>query len=232
MTNIYNAITKHLPVSEQPYEKCKSYGASTLTDYELLAVILRSGVPGTNSIEMSKQVLSAAGEYGIAGLGNLNLNKLTSINGIGEVKAIMILCIIELAKRYAKSSIRPTLEFSNSKSVASYYMQEMRSYEKETLIAIMLNTKNMYLGESIVSVGTVNASFISPREVFIDALEKKAVRIILIHNHPSGNPTPSKEDLTATSRIREAGRLLDIELLDHIIIGDNRYISLKERNLL
>ena len=147
-------------------------------------------------------------------------------------EAIQILCLCELSKRMSQLSAREDLDFSRPDTIAAYYMEDMRYYRQEHLKLLMLNTRSRLIGESEISRGTVNMSVISPRELFIEALQKNAVYIILLHNHPSGDPMPSREDILVTQRIREGGSLLGIELLDHIIIGDNCYVSLAEQKLL
>lgn len=217
----------------RPYEKCLEHGAATLNDTELLAVLLRTGVKGLDVLELAKYILGPnCGEQGILNIHNLTLEELKSIKGIGTVKAIQILCLSEFAKRLAKANAKEGLVFSLPSSIAEYYMEEMRHQKQEHMKLLMLNTKSKLLGESDVSKGTVNASLISPRELFIEALNKQAVSIILLHNHPSGDPTPSKTDVLLTKRVKEAGDLIGIELLDHIIIGDNCYISFAEKELL
>ena len=155
-----------------------------------------------------------------------------TIKGIGKVKAIQISCISELAKRLSKASYQEALCFSEPDTIARYYMEDMRHGKQEQMKLLMLNTKAKLIGETNISKGTVNASLITPRELFIEALQKSAVYIIIIHNHPSGDPTPSREDLLITKRIFDAGKLIGIELLDHIIIGNNRYMSFREEGML
>lgn len=218
---------------ERPYEKCLEHGAASLTDTELLAVLLRTGVKGLDVLELAKYILGPnCGEQGVLNIHNLTLEELKTIKGIGTVKAIQILCLSEFAKRLAKASAKEGLVFSLPSSIAEYYMEEMRHQKQEHMKLLMLNTKSKLLGESDVSKGTVNASLVSPRELFIEALNKQAVSIILLHNHPSGDPTPSKTDILLTKRVKEAGDLIGIELLDHIIIGDNCYFSFAEKELL
>ena len=218
---------------ERPYEKCLEHGADSLTDTELLAVLLRTGVKGLDVLERAKYILGPnCGEQGVLNIHNLTLEELKTIKGIGTVKAIQILCLSEFAKRLAKASAKEGLVFSLPSSIAEYYMEEMRHQKQEHMKLLMLNTKSKLLGESDVSKGTVNASLVSPRELFIEALNKQAVSIILLHNHPSGDPTPSKTDILLTKRVKEAGDLIGIELLDHIIIGDNCYFSFAEKELL
>lgn len=219
--------------SERPYEKCLCYGAEVLSNTELLAVLLRTGTKGLNVMELSKQLLCLpTGEENLLNIHYFTLQKLKDFKGIGDVKAIQILCLSELAKRLAKASVKERVVFQLPSTVAEYYMEEMRHLKQESMKLLMLNTKGKLLGETNVSKGTVNASLITPRELFLKALECEAVSIILIHNHPSGDPSPSREDIINTKRIKEAGSLIGIELIDHIIIGDFRYTSMRERGIL
>lgn len=218
---------------ELPYEKCLEQGANSLSNTELLAVLLRTGTKGINVLELAEYILSSScGDSGILNIHSCTLEKLTSIRGIGNVKAVQILCLSELAKRLAKATAKEGLILSLPSTIADYYMEEMRHQKQEHMKLLMLNSKSKLLGEKDISKGTVNASLVSPRELFIEALEKQAVAIILIHNHPSGDTTPSEHDILLTKRVQEAGRLIGIELLDHIIIGNNCYMSFAEEQLL
>ena len=224
---------KDMLKEERPYEKCLLHGAQHLSDVELLAVLLRTGTKGLNSLALAERVLQdPEGEQSILAIHHLTLQKLKKIKGIGEVKAIQILCLSELAKRLAKASAKQGLIFQMPSTIAEYYMEELRHQKQETMKLLMLNTKTKLIGEKDISKGTVNYSAISPRELFIEALECGAVYIILLHNHPSGDPTPSQSDIDLTKRIKEAGNIIGIELLDHIIIGNNCYISMAEGQLL
>lgn len=228
-----NRTMKELMEDERPYEKCLSYGPEHLTNTELLAVLLRTGTKGMNSLELARNILQTqSGEEDILKIHHLTMQKLKKIKGIGKVKAIQIICLSELAKRLAKTSAKEGLIFNLPSSIAEYYMEEMRHQKQEHMKLLMLNTKSMLIGEKNISKGTVNASLVSPRELFIEALECGAVSIIMIHNHPSGDPTPSKSDFLLTKRVKDAGDLIGIELLDHIIIGNNCYISFAEEKLL
>ncbi len=224
---------KELSENERPYEKCLRYGAEYLSDTELLAVLLRTGVKGMNSLELAQKILQTPSEgTGLLNIHHLTLQKLKNIRGIGTVKAIQILCLSELAKRLAKTSAGEGLIFNNPTTIAEYYMEELRHQKQEQMKLLMLNTKTKLIGETDISKGTVNASLVSPRELFIEALNQEAVSIILIHNHPSGDPTPSKSDILLTKRVKDAGDLIGIELLDHIIIGNNCYISFSEQKMI
>lgn len=224
---------KELLEEERPYEKCEGKGASNLTDIELLAILLRTGTRGRSSLDLARKILHPQdGAGGVVSLHHWTMEQLRRIKGIGRVKAIQILCICELAKRLSKAEAFPRLQFTTPSSIAAYYMEDMRHQPQEQMKLLLLNTKTRLIGETDISKGTVNASLISPRELFIEALQKNAVSIILMHNHPSGDPTPSKEDILISRRIRDAGNLIGIELLDHIIIGNNCYVSLTEQKLI
>lgn len=215
---------------DRPYEKCERFGAENLTDAELLAVLLRTGTRGENSLQLAHRLIQSD----LSGRGILNIHRwtfeqLTRVRGIGRVKAIQILCLSELAKRMARSAAVESLDFSQPDTIAKYYMEDMRHREKEILKLLLLNTRTRLIGEINVSTGTVDTALVSPRELFMEALQRNAVCIILLHNHPSGDPTPSLADVQITRRIYEAGALIGIELLDHIIIGDNCFVSMKEK---
>ena len=199
-----------MPRDERPYEKCSRLGAEHLSDVELLAVLLRTGTRGENALELAGRILYHAGGIGILGIHQFNAERLKQIKGIGNVKAIQISCISELAKRLAKASYQDTVCFTDPKTIAQYYMEDLRHEKQEHM----------------------NASLVTPRELFIEALQKNAVSIIILHNHPSGDPSPSREDMLTTKRIQDAGALIGIELLDHIIIGNNCYISFREEGML
>ena len=232
MENQRNTI-RELPAPERPYEKCMAMGASALSDAELLAVILRTGTKGQGALETARKILSLSpAAEGLLGLHHLTVNELRKVPGIGMVKAVQLSCIGELSKRMTRKSIDREELFSSPDVVAAYFMEEMRHKEKEELRVVFLNTKGRRLHDTVISIGTVNSSMVSPREIFLVALKFQAVSIILLHNHPSGDPAPSREDILVTGRVAEAGKLIGISLTDHIIIGDRCYISLKERGML
>ena len=215
---------------ERPYEKCEQYGAENLTDAELLAVLLRTGTKGENSLQLAQKILHPDFiQDGILSIHQWSLEQLIGLKGIGKVKAVQILCLSELAKRLSKAEARKRLDFSAPETIARYYMEDMRHRNREIMKLLFLNTKSRFLGENDISVGTVNSTLVSPREIFVEALRKNAVSVILLHNHPSGDPTPSKDDVLVTKRVHEAGEIIGIDLLDHIIIGDNCFISLREK---
>ncbi len=224
---------KQLPLSEKPYEKCIQYGAQALSDAELLAVIIRTGTRGESAVSLAQNILS---EFqfpeGMLGLLRASIPELCKIKGIGTVKAVQIKCIGELSKRIARAGFGTQPVFSSPEEIANYYMEQMRHEMRELAVVMMLNSKNRLLHEMVISTGTVNHSLVSPREIFLEALRYQAVSVCLIHNHPSGDPTPSREDIMITRRLKEAGEIIGIYLLDHIIIGDNSYNSMKKRGIL
>lgn len=220
---------KHLPPQMQPYEKCVAFGPRFLTDAELIACILRSGTREYTSVALAELLLKhRKGNEGLEGLCTLSYEELTEVPGIGRVKALQIQCIFELAKRMSRSRAAKCLNFTEPGSVADYYMEEYRHREQEHLLLLFLDNKSNLLGEKELFTGTVNASLVSPREIYLEALKFHAVGIILLHNHPSGDPTPSDADRRITRKVWEAGSLLDIPLLDHIVIGDRKYVSFRE----
>lgn len=215
-----------------PYEKFETFGAQSLTDSELLAIIIRTGTKEANSIELGKKILnlsSGSGQSnGLLSLQHLTLEDLMKIKGIGKVKAIRIKCVTEFSRRIAMETFKKGIRFDKPATIADYYKEQVRHLEVEQVILVMTDGKNQFLKDCVLSSGTVNMSLISPREVFITALKSNAVHILLVHNHPSGDPTPSRDDIEITKRIHEASQLMNIPLVDHIIIGDNTYMSLKE----
>ena len=198
----------------------------------MLPGILRTGSRGEPAIELSRKILTQSAESGLLGIYHLSLAELMKMKGIGKVKAIQLKCIAELSRRMAKEQAGTSLSFTEPESVAEYYMEDFRHEEQEKLLLIMLNSKGKLLGEEVISKGTVNATIISPREIFLCALRHHAVSIILLHNHPSGNPEPSEADIRLTDRVKHSGELLGIELLDHIIIGDHQAVSFRLLDLL
>lgn len=229
-----NARTmKMLPESERPYEKALEYGAESLSDAELLSVILRTGTKDVPARELAEQILTLGEPSGLAGILHYTVPDYKAIRGIGNVKAIQLTCIGELSKRIWRSLKTETpLECGHPADIAEYYMEEMRHKEQEYLKLLILNTKNILIKEIDISKGTVNASLATPRELFIEALRYRGTSIVLLHNHPSGDAAPSRNDCLFTKRVEEAGKLMGIPLLDHIIIGDMTYVSLKERGIL
>lgn len=217
-----------------PYEKFVTHGSSALTDSELLAIILRTGTRGVSACQLGERVLSKTSKNGngLLGLHQISLPDLMQIEGIGEVKAIQLKAIAEISTRIAQAKARKSLCYRTPYSIADYYMERLRHENVEYIILLLFDSGLHVIAEKILSKGTVNASLLSPREVFVQALKDQAASVMLLHNHPGGDPTPSGNDMQITKRVQEAGKLTDIPLLDHIIIGDNSYFSFQESGLL
>ena len=220
---------KELPDQARPYEKALRMGTGALTDAELLSIILRSGTKGKNSLELAEEILDLCKfQNGLLGICHLTLTDLMSLDGIGQVKALQILCVRELSRRIAQTNTSSSLCFDRPDTVAQYYMEEMRHQETEKVIGVLLDSRLQRIASPEISSGTVNMSLVSPREILQKALSYHALHLILIHNHPSGNPAPSREDYQVTENLYRAGGIVGIDLSDHIIIGDRTYFSFRD----
>lgn len=221
---------KDLPISERPREKLYSYGVESLSNAELLAIIIRTGHQDDTAIDLAQSILNLDNK-GLPFLSSVKLEQLTEVRGIGKCKAAQILAAIEIGKRVNRWRSDDKVKVTSPMIIANLMMDEMRYLDKEYFNIALLDTKNQILSIENISIGTLNASIVHPRDVFSIAIKKNANSIILIHNHPSGDPQPSNEDINITHRLSDVGDLVGIKVLDHIIIGDNRYISFKEKNL-
>lgn len=229
----HKIIMKEISETERPYEKSYKYGVEILSDAELLAVILRTGSRQANALSTAYRILDAHPIHkGIVGLNYLTTEELEDISGVGKVKAIQMKCLAEISKRMAKASLKPFISFESPQSIADYFMENTRYLEKEYVYILMFDSKHKLLKDVRLSEGTVNSSLLSPRKVFTTALKFDAVYIVLVHNHPSGDPSPSRQDIEITDRVSSAGRMIGIELSDHIILGNNCYVSLAERGII
>lgn len=220
---------KSLPPEDRPREKLIKKGASTLTNSELLAIILRTGSKKENVINLSNKIFT---KYNLKTLSRTELNKLKKISGIGKVKASQIMACFELARRLNsfKKNKKPIIK--NAKDIVKIFTPEMDTLKKEHFKGIYLNSRKRIIKEETIFIGSLNESLVHPREIFQIALNENAAAIILLHNHPSGDPSPSSFDIEITKELIESGKILGIEILDHIILGDNKYTSFKEKNLL
>lgn len=227
-----NQLQKNATNSEKPYDRFLFAGAEALSDAELLAVILRTGRKGADAVTVAREILSMAGTYGLAGLYHLTLEDLKKIPGVGEVKAIKLKCIAELSNRIVRFTKDKLMTLSTPHEIADYYMERLRHFEKETCLAVFLDGSMHLIKDSVISIGSVNMSLVSVREIFLEALSAKAVYMILLHNHPSGNPKPSRADISITQKLYDASKLMDIPLMDHIVIGDNTFYSFRENGLI
>ena len=223
----HSFTTKELPESERPYEKFWKYGATALSDAELLAIVIKSGSSKMTAVDVARSFLSQK-DRNLMNLYEMSYDEMKKIHGIGDVIAMQLKCIAELSTRIANTRHFEGIQMRSAATVAEYYMEQLRHEQQEKLIVCMFDSKCKWLGDSVVTTGSVSSSIVPPREIFICALEKKAVHIVMVHNHPSGRAVPSGEDNTVTARIAEAGKLLGIALSDHIIIGDRTYFSYRE----
>jgi DNA repair protein RadC len=206
---------KDLPDSSKPRERFLKFGKENLSDAELFAIILRTGTINENVVEMSNRLIK---EYSLEKLFDCSLKELQEIKGIGPSKAMQILAISELGKRYNNSK-NPVKKISCAKDVFEYFYEKLKDEKQENFYILILNNANNIVKEELISKGIVDAAILHPREVFKPAIKNSASKIILIHNHPSGNPKPSSEDIEVTKRLIEVGNLMDIKVLDHVIIG-------------
>ncbi|MDO8508942.1 MAG: DNA repair protein RadC [Nanoarchaeota archaeon] len=222
---------KDIPENGRPRERFLKYGSETLSDAELLAIILRTGTPGENVVDMSNRLIS---EYKLDKLFECSLKELQKIKGIGPSKAMQILAMTELGKRYnqlKQTNNKNRRKISCAKDVFDYFHERLKDKKEEHVFILMLDTKNNIIGEQLVSKGILDASLIHPREVFKPAIKNSASKIILVHNHPSGDPNPSQEDLEITKRLMKTGEELGIKVLDHVIIGEDKWWSWKEEKV-
>jgi len=219
---------KDLPKSDRPREKLISKGVDNLKDSELLAILLRTGTTGKNVIEIASQILS---KYSKKRLLQMTYEDLSKIGGIDSAKATTLLAAFELSKRALEVN-DTNLPVINDAKDAIAQLSDMRDLKKEHLVALYLNAKNQLVHKETISMGTLNANLVHPREVFEPALKYSAAQIIVAHNHPSGDPKPSEDDLEVTKRLTEAGKMMGIDVMDHVIVSKNSHFSFKEEKLL
>lgn len=222
---------KDLPEVERPYEKCLKYGANHLSDAELLSAILRTGTNGISAYDLANNIIRSDASKNILSIMHLTKEELLKIKGVGNAKAVQILCIRELARRISLERASLDLKMNVPSSIANYYMEQMRHLEQEQLVAIFVDSKCNMIKDIVISKGSINQSFMCNREILVEALKCDAVNIILLHNHPSGDPQPSAADISSTKKLYKACELIGISLLDHIIIGDRCYTSFIESNI-
>lgn len=230
---MYNNRIADMADYEKPIEKLFNEGADKLSDAELLAIVLRTGNRNQSVISLSQLILDSHPVYkGLAGLNHRHVNEFMELHGVGRVKAAQLVAITEISKRISSVKAREKLTFSSVDSVADYFMEDMRYLGKERVYALLLANDNSMLHKILISEGSVDRCILTPRELFIEALRYNASNIIILHNHPSGNPEPSTADILLTERINNLGKELGIYLNDHIIIGDGIYYSMLEQGLI
>ena len=226
---------KELPESEKPYEKLEIYGAKKLSNAELLAIIIKTGTKQDSALTLAQKVLALnnkKSKNNLTCLRELTTKELTSIKGIGRVKAIQILALAELANRMLTPIKTSEQKIKTTEDVANLFISQMSNEKREIAKVIILNTKNVILKILDLSIGGTSYAVLEPKIVLEEAVKMQAPKIILVHNHPSGDPTPSEQDYQATDRIFEAASIMGIDLIDHVVIGKNKYESIRYRNRL
>jgi len=226
----YHITVKEMPPDQRPRERLVAVGPEFLSNVELLAILLRTGTVEETSLQLAQRILNQNG--GLRFLAEADVDQLKTIYGVGIAKAAQIKAAVELGKRIfsINSWERPCIR--SPQDVANLLLDNMRYLDREHFKAVFLNSKNHVLAVDLISVGTLNASLVHPRELFKKAIIKSTAGIILVHNHPSGDPHPSEEDKLVTQRMVEAGKIIGIDVLDHVIIGDGRYVSMREMGYL
>jgi len=232
VNDIKPLMIKELPQEERPREKMLEKGAQALSNADLLAILLRTGTKNDSVLRVAERLLKKYEDMGIAALSNLGPQEISRIKGIGPVKAVTIVAAIELGKRLNTVASGQRTIIRSPQDAVNLLMARLRYETREHFIVLLLSTKNHVLATPTISIGSLNASIVHPRELFREVINHSAASVILAHNHPSGDPTPSSEDISLTRKLVDAGRILEIPVLDHIIIGDNKYVSLKEKGII
>ena len=223
-------MIRDYPQEEWPRERFIAGGPASLSNHELIALLLRTGTKDESVLQLSNRLLSHF--EGLRLLKAASLEEITAIKGIGKAKAIQLMAALELGGRVANLANNERYVIRSPEDGANYVMNEMRFLSQEHFVCLYLNTKNQVLHKQTIFIGSLNASIVHPREVFKEAFRRSAASIICLHNHPSGDPTPSREDIEVTKRLAECGKIIGIDVLDHLIIGENKFISLKEKGYL
>ncbi|WP_283163247.1 RadC family protein [Sporolactobacillus mangiferae] len=227
---VKNIRMKDIPQEDRPRERLARDGASALSNQELLAILLHSGTKNESVMQLAERLLCRF--EGLELLKDASIEELKQVKGIGAAKAIQLLAGFELGQRMARKARESRYSIRSPEDGADYVMEEMRALKQEHFLVLFLNTKNQVLHKKTIFVGSLNASIVHPREVFKEAVRQSAASIICFHNHPSGDPTPSREDVDVTRRLASCGKMLGVDVLDHIVIGDRRFISLKKKGLM
>ncbi len=225
----YQLTVREWPASERPREKLQQLGPASLSNAELLAILLRVGSVGEDVVALSQRLLVRYG--GLSGLHKEAFGSLEAERGMGEAKTCTLKAALELGRRLLLDPGEERPRINSPHDVAQLLMMDMGALEQECLRTVLLNTKNMVIGAPTIYQGSVNSTSLRVGELFREAVRHNATSLIVVHNHPSGDPTPSPEDVAVTRTLVEAGKMMDIEVLDHLVIGKQKYVSLKERRL-
>jgi len=222
---------KELPESERPREKVMRGGLSYLSDAELIALLLSTGTSEKSALGLAEEILSIE-KKGILFLSECAPEQLAAIKGIGQAKACHVLAGVELGRRIATRPRGEKARVTGPESIVSLFMEEMRYYKKEVFNVLMMNSKGEVIETEKISIGDLSSTVIHPREVYLPAVKRSAAAVAFVHNHPSGDPTPSRDDLDTTRKLIDAGNIIGIAVWDHIIIGDGKYVSFREEKLI
>ncbi|WP_445490127.1 RadC family protein [Niallia sp. 03133] len=220
-------LIRDFPDDERPRERFIKYGPESLSNHELIAILIQTGSKNESVLTLANRLLVHFD--GLRLLKDASLDELMSLKGIGTAKAIQLLAAIELGRRVSNLAYSDRYSIRSPEDAAKYMMNEMRFLTQEHFVCLYLNTKNQVMHKQTVFIGSLNASIVHPREVYKEAFRRSAASIVCLHNHPSGDPAPSREDIEVTKRLVECGKIIGIDLLDHIIIGENKFVSLKEK---
>ncbi|MEK4700590.1 DNA repair protein RadC [Solibacillus sp. FSL R7-0668] len=226
-TTLLNMKIHDVHEADRPRERLLRQGAKSLSNQELIAILLGTGTKHESVLAVANRVLLTFEK--LHNLKFATLEEMTEIKGIGEAKAVLLLAAIELGRRLASKEGEQRYTIRSPEDAANFLMQDMTSLQQEHFVVLFLNVKNQILHKKTIFVGSLNASIVHPREIFREAVKRSAASIICAHNHPSGVPTPSPEDIDVTTRLYEAGKIVGVDLLDHVIIGDHQFISMKEK---
>jgi DNA repair protein RadC len=223
-------MIRDYPQEERPRERFLQDGPHSLSNQELLALLLRTGTKQESVLQLSNKLITQF--EGLRLLKDATVEEISAIKGIGKAKAIQILAAVELGRRINNLNQTDRYVIRSPEDCANYCMNDMRFLTQEHFVCLYLNTKNQVLHRQTIFIGSLNSSIVHPREVYKEAFRRSAASIICVHNHPSGDPTPSREDIEVTKRLAECGKIIGIDILDHIIIGEKKYVSLKEKGYL
>ncbi len=223
-------VMRELPPEQRPRERMLKEGAANLSDIDLLAIMLRTGTARASAMELAAELLGRFRD--LRALAQATIEELSELKGVGPAKAVQVKAALELGKRLAALPAEERPVIRCPEDVCALVMEDLRDRDREYFQALLLNTKNQVLARETISIGTLNSSMVHPRELFKIAIRRSAASVILVHNHPSGDPTPSREDISLSKRLVEAGEIIGIDVLDHIVIGDNRFTSLKSKGLI
>ncbi|MGR3311119.1 MAG: RadC family protein [Candidatus Brocadiales bacterium] len=221
---------KQLPEDERPRERLIKGGEEGLTDAELLGIIIRDGTPAYSAVDLARRLLTKYGDFRT--LSTKTITELSKLHGIGPAKAAQIKAVMAIARRFSTVSLKPGSQFKRSQDIFAHFHEQLRDKKQETFLVVLLDSKNRIIKDARISTGGLSQSLVHPRDVFNPAIKESAAAVVFVHNHPSGDPSPSKEDIELTQRLKEASHVVGIKILDHVIIGNGCYTSFKDEGLL